>query len=94
MAVNEGGRNYVPFFVTALGILLFVMLYIWQSIEVTRIRLEYKALLKKQESLMRLNDRLTFEIERYRNMAVVEQQAKSLGMHSITVKEIDALELK
>ena len=48
----EKERNYLTLFTIVLGVLVFVMLYVWQSIEVMKIKLEYRALLRKQESLV------------------------------------------
>ena len=45
---------------------LLVILYVWQNIEIVKIGMEYDALAAQERRLVKDNDRLLYEIERYR----------------------------
>jgi hypothetical protein len=77
---------------------LFVVLYVWQNIEIVKIEMEYKSLSEKESKLVKEKDRLLFEIERFRRMDVVEDYARMRGLRQMlpgdfevmTVHESDA----
>ncbi|MGL4368097.1 MAG: hypothetical protein ACRCUT_00260 [Spirochaetota bacterium] len=94
MAVNEGSRSYAAYFVLVLGVFVFVMLYVWQNVEVTKLKIEYRKLLKKQEALVRENDLLLYDIERYRQFDYLERSAAALGMRPVTPGDFEAVEVK
>ena len=59
---------------------LFVILYVWQNIEIVTIEMQCKSLSNKESQLVKDKDRLLYEIERYRRMDVVEDYARKNGM--------------
>jgi hypothetical protein len=90
----EKEKKYLTFFAVVLGVLVFVMLYVWQSIEVMKIKLEYRALLRKQESLVKVNDRLRCGIERFRTMDRIEQDADRMGLRYVLPSDIEKVEVR
>lgn len=88
------GENRLGFFFSvAVGVLIFVMLYIWQSIEVRRIKVDCIALVKKQEKLVRESDSYIYAIERLRRMDIVEANAEELGMRPVTGSDLVPIEV-
>ena len=59
---------------------LFVILYVWQNIEIVKIEMEYGRFPARGARLVRDNDRLLYEIERYRRIDVVEEYARRNGL--------------
>ena len=94
MAVDEGSRSYVAYFVLVLGIFIFVMLYVWQNVEVTKLKMEYRKLLKKQETMVKENDRFLYDIERSRQFDYLDRSAASQGMKKVTPKDFETVEVK
>jgi hypothetical protein len=92
--MDDGDRSYLSYFVMVLGVLVFVMLYVWQNIEVTKLKLEYKKLLKSQEELVRENGRVLFNIERYRQMEYLDRSASALGMKPVTPRDFETIDMK
>jgi cell division protein FtsL len=87
-------RDLRTYFVVIIGALVFVMLYIWQSVEVTKIRLEYQKLLKHQEQLVKQNDRLVYEIEQLRTIGALTKEAEKRGMRRIAPGDFERIEVK
>ncbi len=58
---------------------LFVILYVWQNIEVVQIKMKNRELSRAAGQLVRDRDRLLYEIERYRRMEAVEDYARKNG---------------
>jgi cell division protein FtsL len=92
--MNTDDRNYLSYFILVLGVFVFVMLYVWQSVEVTKVRLEYKKLLRVQEQLVKENDRVIYEMERYKDPDYLERSAQSLGMKAVTPKDFETIDMK
>jgi cell division protein FtsL len=94
MMMNGEERGLRLYFVVIIGALVFVMMYIWQSVEVTKIRLEYQKLLKHQEQLVKQNDRLVYEIEQLRTTGAISKEAEKRGMRRIAPGDFDRIEVK
>lgn len=90
----EREKSYMTYFAVVLGVLVFVMLYVWQSIEVMKIKLDFRKMIRAQESLVKVNDRLILGIEHFRRMDKVESDAASLGMRPVTPPDIESAEVK
>jgi len=58
---------------------LLVILYVWQNIEIVKIEMRNKALAVQERQLVNDNDRLRYEIERYRRLDLVEERARKSG---------------
>lgn len=74
----------MKYFIIAFLIILFVIFYVWQNIEVMKLKIEFRGALMKEQQLVTDMDRLWYEIERYKTMEVVEAYAKRIGMRSVT----------
>jgi hypothetical protein len=70
---------------------LFVILYVWQNIEIMKIELEHKNLLNKEKQLVRDNDYLLYEIELYRRMDVIQDIARKNGLKPILPEDFDVM---
>jgi hypothetical protein len=83
--VQKGvGRLVIRYFIIALSVILFVILYVWQNVEVMKIRIEYRKALNEERQLVDRNDKLKYEIERYKRTDLVEKYAAEKGMRELT----------
>ncbi|TFH40849.1 MAG: hypothetical protein E4G96_06735 [Chrysiogenales bacterium] len=62
---------------------LFVILYVWQNIEVVKTGIECRRLGERESRLLDEQARLRLEIERYRRMGMVEEYARSKGLRQL-----------
>ena len=92
--MDSNERGILGYFIVALGGLAFVMLYIWQSVEVTKIRLDYKKLLKIQEQLVKEHDKFTYDIEMIRAGIVNNKEAEKRGMRRMVPSDYERIEVK
>lgn len=74
--------------------ILFVVLYIWQNVEVMKMKMDYGREAEVEAGLIRQNDRLRYEIETLRRMNVIEEYARSRGMHALNPGDIDVVDLR
>lgn len=73
---------------------LFVVFYVWQNIEMMKIKMDYKKLIKTEKEITVVNDKLKFEFERLRNFRSIEANAersnlKPIGPSDLVVVKID-----
>jgi len=92
--LNGEEKDLRVYFIVIIGALIFVMMYIWQSVEVTKIRLEYQKLLKHQEQLVKQNDVLVYEIEQLKTIGAISKEAEKRGMRRIAPGDFERIEVK
>ena len=68
----------------ALSFIIFIIFYVWQNVEVVKIKIDYRKALSEERKLINRNDKLRYEIERYRRMDLVEKYAAENGMRELT----------
>jgi hypothetical protein len=81
----------MKYFLVAFVMIIFVILYVWQNIEVMKIKLEYSEALEEEKELIKRNDRLRFEIEKYKTMDLIEANAERYGMRRITPRDFEII---
>ena len=64
--------------IVAVTVFLFV-LYVWQSVEVMKLKLDYDRAVREQKKLILANDRLIFEIEKSRSPRRLRNFVESAG---------------
>ncbi len=70
---------------------LLVILYVWQNIEIVKIGMEYDALAAQERRLVNDNDRLRYEIERYRTTDLVGELARKRGYRQVLPGDFEAM---
>jgi hypothetical protein len=73
---------------------LLVILYVWQNIEVVKIGMANEALATKERLLVNDNDRLRYEIERYRRIDRIEEEARKEGFRPILPGDFEIMAVK
>jgi len=72
---------------------LFLLFYLWQSIESTRIRLECRNLIKLQKTLVDENDVYKYEIEKIKNSGMSGSYAAERDYHKALPSEVGVIVL-
>ncbi len=84
----------MKYFSIVLMISFFVVFYVWQNIEMMKMKMDYKKLIKTAQEVTVVNDKLKFEFERLRSFRSIEAGAeknnlKVLGPADLIVIKID-----
>jgi hypothetical protein len=79
--VREANIKYL---IIPISFIILVILHVWQNVEVMKIKLDYKKALFEETQLINKNDRIRYEIERYKRMELVEKYAAESGMRELT----------
>jgi hypothetical protein len=74
--------------------ILFVILYVWQNIGVMKIKMDYRKGIGIERELAKENDRLRYEIERYKITDLIERYAASRGMRELTPDDFEVIDLR
>jgi hypothetical protein len=83
----------MKYFSIVLLISLFVVVYVWQNIEMMKIKMDYKKLLKSEKEAVQVNDRLRFEYERLRSFRYVEAGAAKNNLRNITPADLITIKI-
>ena len=75
-------------------IALFVIVYVWQNIEVVKTKMEYEQNLRIKDKLIKQNDKLLYEIEKERTYVKVKSYAERDGIKKITPNDIEVLKVE
>jgi hypothetical protein len=92
--MESDDRNMPAYFIVAVGALAFVLLYIWQSVEVTKLRLDSKRLLRTQEQLVKEHDRFMYDIETIRIEKGNSKEAERRNMRRMVPSDYERIEVK
>jgi len=63
---------------------LFVIAYVWQNIEVMKIKMEYRRLVREEKVLIEKNARLKSEFEKMRSFQSIEARAGRMNLVRIS----------
>mgnify|MGYP001769198894 CR=1 FL=1 len=67
---------------------LFVILYVWQNIEIMKTKMDYKRMVRAEHALAEKNARLKYELERLRNFSSMESKAGRNGLSVIKPSDV------
>ena len=89
----------MKYFSIVVMISIFVVSYVWQNVEMMKMRTDYKRLIKAERELSAVNDKLKFELEKFRNFHNIEAYAdrnnlKRLGPEDLIVIKTDQSDIK
>ena len=89
----------MKYFSIVLMISVFVISYVWQNIEMMKMKLDYKKLIQTEKELSIINDKLKFELEKLKNFQRIEAYAdknslKKLGPEDIIVIKVEQSDIK
>lgn len=84
----------MKYFGVAFLLTISVILYVWQNVEVMKMRMEYRRLNRTHRSLVMENDRLRYGIERYRSIDTLEKRAVKKQMRRVRPGDIDVIVVK
>jgi len=86
--VRENREGVIKYFGIVTGVIILVLLYVWQNVEVMKMKMAYRENAAVEKRLLMENDRLRAAIERYRRVDVAERYARLNGMRELRPSDI------
>jgi len=78
----------MKYFMVVFMMSVFVLLYVWQNIEVMRMKMDYRKLIKVEHELTEENKRHLAELERLRNFRTVENAVAGKGVRRMEPQDM------
>lgn len=89
---EPGGKEYIKYFFIVIMMISLVIVYVWQNIEVMKMQMDYKHAVKLQKKLIKENDSLMYEIEKYRSFERIEIFSEENGLKELEYNDIIIVE--
>ena len=83
----------IKYFGVVFIMVLFMVLYVWQNIEMMWMKMDFSKVLGTEKRLVIENDRLRYEIEKFRRLDTVIKKAEASGMKSLTPMDFETIEV-
>lgn len=83
----------MKYFSIVLMISVFVVFYVWQNIEMMKMKMDYKKLIKTEQEITSVNDRLKFEFERLRSINSIEANADRNNLKQISPADLVVIKI-
>jgi hypothetical protein len=71
---------------------LFVILYVWQNIEIMKMKMEYKKMVRAEHVLAESNAKLLYGLEKLRNFRSMKSNADRRGLSVIKPSDVIVIE--
>ena len=84
----------MKYFSIAFLLTVFVILYVWQNVEVMKMRMDFRGINRKSQELVMENDRIRYQIERYRRIDIIEKRAAGRGLQKMKPSDVTVLVVK
>jgi len=83
----------MKYFTIVFMISIFVVFYVWQNIEMMKIKMDYKKLIRTEQEITVVNDKLKFEFERLRNFRSIEANADKSNLKAISPSDLVVIKI-
>lgn len=83
----------MKYFSIVLMISIFVVFYVWQNIEMMKIKMDYKKLIRTEKEITVVNDKLKFEYERLRSFRYIEANADRNNLKYISPADLVVIKI-
>jgi hypothetical protein len=67
---------------------IFVILYVWQNIEMMKMKSDYKRLINTEKELSIINDKLKFELEKFKDFHRIETYAANNNLKRLEAEDV------
>ena len=83
----------MKYFSIVLMISIFVVFYVWQNIEMMKMKMDYKKLIRTEKEITVVNDKLKFEYERLRSFRYIEASADKNNLKYISPADLVVIKI-
>ncbi|MDA3899834.1 MAG: hypothetical protein PF637_04870 [Spirochaetes bacterium] len=96
---NSGEENqrskvdFVKYTFIVITMIFVVILYVWQNIEVMKMKMYHRKSIEYTKELVKQRDRLLYEIERYKRPEVIDNYAEVNGLRKASRGDIVRIDI-
>ncbi|HNX23018.1 MAG TPA: hypothetical protein PKG60_03150 [Spirochaetota bacterium] len=72
---------------------IFVVFYVWQNIEMMKMKMDYKKLIRTENEITVVNDKLKYEFERLRSFRYIEANADKNNLKYISPADLVVIKI-
>ena len=83
----------MKYFSIVFMISVFVVFYVWQNIEMMKIKMDYKKLIRTEKEITVVNDKLKLEFERLRNFRSIGANAERNNLKPISPADLIVIKI-
>ncbi|PKL17234.1 MAG: hypothetical protein CVV49_12095 [Spirochaetae bacterium HGW-Spirochaetae-5] len=83
----------MKYFTIVFMISVFVVFYVWQNIEMMKIKMDYKKLIRTEKEITVVNDKLKLEFERLRNFRSIGAHAEQNNLKPISPADLIVIKI-
>ncbi len=83
----------MKYFSIVFMISVFVVFYVWQNIEMMKLKMDYKKLIRTEKEITVVNDKLKFDFERLRNFRSIEANADKNNLKPISPTDLVVIKI-
>ena len=83
----------MKYFSIVFMISLFVVFYVWQNIEMMKMKMDYKKLIKTEKEITVVNDKLKYDFERLRSFYYLEANAEKNNLKHISPADLVVIKI-
>ena len=73
---------------------IFVVFYVWQNIEMMKMKMDYKKLIRTEKEITVVNDKLKYEYERLRSFRYIEANADKNNLKYISPADLVVIKIE
>jgi hypothetical protein len=83
----------MKYFSIVFMISLFVVFYVWQNIEMMKMKMDYKKLIRTEQEITVINDKLKFEFERLRSFRYIEANMEKNNLKQLSPADLVVIKI-
>lgn len=73
----------MKYFLIVIMMSLFIITYVWQNIEIMKMKMEYRKFINAEREISEKNDRIRYNLESLRNFRQMKSFAEEKGLKQI-----------
>ena len=91
---RDDKNNIFRYVTVVLVVIVLVIMYVWQNIEVMRLKMDFRETRSSEIELIKKNDRLRYEICKMNNLDNIREYADRYGLKPLDANDVTVLKVE
>jgi len=83
----------MKYFLIVVMMSLFIITYVWQNIEIMKMKMEYRKFIRAEREISERNDRIRYNLESLRNFRNMKSFAEKNGLKQIGPDDVVIIDM-
>ena len=83
----------MKYFLIVVMMSLFIITYVWQNIEIMKMKMEYRKFIRAEREISEMNDRIRYNLESLRNFSHMKSFAEKNGLKQIGPDDVVIIDM-